>query len=123
LREVDVARRCTGYRDGEKLPNLLNQTVITVDDGTFTGATFVAAVQSIRKLGARYLVGGLPVAAEEAVARIRPLTDELVVLLAPAKIDDLRDYYDDLMDLKEADITNCLSARAKAIAGIARRTA
>ena len=62
LREDDVARRCTCYRRGQKLPDFRAQNIITVDDGTFTGATFVAAMQSLRKLGARYLIGALPVA-------------------------------------------------------------
>lgn len=124
LREKDVVRRCACYRSGRRLPDFRDQTVIAVDDGAFTGATFVAAVQSLRKMGARYLVGGLPVAPKCAVRQIRPLSDELVVLLAPTTIEDLGHYYDDFADLSDEEIVNCLANRHKAIdEGAARKTA
>jgi putative phosphoribosyl transferase len=121
LREGDVARRCACYRGGETLPDFRDQTVITVDDGTFTGATFVAALQSLRKLGARYLIGGLPVAPERVVEQIRPLTDDLIVLLVPKEIDNLGDYYGDFADLSDEEIVSCLTARHKAMEEIAAR--
>jgi len=61
LRKNDAVWRCTYYRGAQPLPDFRDQTIITVDDGTFTGATFVAALQSLRKLGARRLIGGLPI--------------------------------------------------------------
>lgn len=121
LREDDVARRCACYRGGRTPPDFRDQTVITVDDGTFTGATFVAAVQSLRKLGARHLIGGLPVASERAVEQIRPLTDDLVVLLVPKKIENLGDYYSDFAELSDDEIVSCLAARHKAVNEMALR--
>lgn len=124
LREHDVAERCECYRSGRKLPDLQDQTVITVDEGTFTGATFIAAVQSLRKLGARYLIAGLPMSTERAVEQIRPLTDDLVVLLVTNKIESLADYYDDFAELSDEELVNCLAASHKVMdEGAARTTA
>ena len=95
--------------------------MITVDDGTFTGATFIAAVQSLRKLGASHLIGALPVASERAVEQIRPLTDDLVVLLVLSNIENLEQYYDDFPDLSGAEIVSCLAGRHKAIEELAAR--
>ncbi len=72
LLESDVVRRCACYRGGRAVADFRGQTVIAVDEGTFTGTTFVAAIQSLRKIGARYLVGALPVAPKCAVRQIRP---------------------------------------------------
>jgi len=124
LRQGDVARQCACYRRGQMPPDFHDQNIIAVDDGTFTGATFAAAVQSLRKLGARYLVGALPVATRSALEKIRPLTDALVVLLAPSEIENLGDYYDDFGEVSDDEVANCVAARHKAMAEmIARRTA
>jgi len=124
LREKDVARRCACYRAGRMLRDLRGQTVITVDDGAFTGATFVAAVQSLQKMGARYLIGGLPVAPKSAIRQIHPLTDELVVLLAPTTIEDLGDYYDEFAELTDEELVSCMDTHHKAIGeGAASRPA
>jgi predicted phosphoribosyltransferase len=123
LRESDVTQRCACYRSGQPPPDFRHKTLITVDDGAFTGATFVAAAQSFRKLGAHRLIGGLPVASEQCVEQIRSLTDELVVLLAPKKIENLEDYYDDFTELSDEEIVNCLASRHKALEETATRMA
>jgi putative phosphoribosyl transferase len=115
LRKLEIARRCACYRCPGKVVDFRDQTVIAVDEGAFTGTTFVAALQSLRMMGARYLVGGLPVAPKGAIRQIWPLTDELVVLRAPAKIEDLGDYYDELRELSDEETVNCLATRAKVI--------
>ena len=109
LRELEIARRCARYRGGRGVVDFRDQTVIAVDEGAFMGTTFVAAVQSLRKMGARYVIGGLPVAPKRAVRQIGPLTDELVVLQAPVKIEDLGDYYADFTELSDEDIVTCLA--------------
>lgn len=113
LRKLEIARRCACYRGRRKVADFRDQTVIAVDDGAFTGTTFVAAVQSLRKMGARYVVGGLPVAPKRAVRQILPLTDELVVLMAPPKIEDLGDYYNDFAELSDTDVVTCLGMRSE----------
>jgi len=121
LREADVVQRCACYREGRKSPDFCHKTVITVDDGTFTGATFVAAIQSLRKLGATHIAGGLPVAPRQAIEQIRPLTDELVVLIAPETVTRLEDYYDDFPELSDEEIANCLAERQEATDKVAAR--
>lgn len=116
LQELEIARRCARYRGGRGVVDFRNQTVIAVDEGAFTGSTFVAAVQSLRKMGACYVIGGLPVAPKRAVRQIGPQTDELVVLLqAPVKIEDLGDYYDDFTELSDEEVVTCLARRSNVI--------
>jgi predicted phosphoribosyltransferase len=79
------------YRNSRQRGAFPGKTLIAVDDGAFTGATFVAALQSLRKLGANRLVGGLPIASRECIAQIHSLTDELVILFSSKEVRNLED--------------------------------
>src|SRR5215472_4484206 len=46
----EIARRQQLYRDGLSLPTLNDRTVILVDDGMATGATFLATVEAITEM-------------------------------------------------------------------------
>jgi putative phosphoribosyl transferase len=115
LLESDVVQRCASYRGGRPMVDCRAKTVIVVDDGTLTGSTFVAAIQSLRKIGARYVIGVLPVAPKGAVRLIRPLADEMVVLFSPAEMYDLNTYYEELPEVTQEDIAACSAIRQKAI--------
>ncbi len=54
--------------------------VIVVDDGLATGATMIAALHGLRHRQPARLVCALPVAAPDALERVRPLADEVVCL-------------------------------------------
>ena len=43
--QQEINRRIQRYRQGQRLPSLKDQTVILVDDGIATGATFYASLQ------------------------------------------------------------------------------
>jgi putative phosphoribosyl transferase len=123
LRKNDIARCLRRYRDFAQSQAFLAKTLITVDEGAVTGATFVAALQSLRRLGANRLIGVLPIASRESIAQIHPLTDELVVLLSPNKVENLEDYYDDFGDLSDEDVFNCFISRVKTMARVPPRNA
>jgi len=116
--ENDIARCIRRYRDGRQLRDFLAKTLITMDEGAVTVATFVAALQSLRRLGANRLIGVLPIASRECVARIDPLTDELVILLSPKKVGTLEDYYDDFGELSDEGVFNCFMSRLKTMAKV-----
>jgi len=113
--ENDIAGYLRRYRDGGQPRAFLGKILITVDEGAFTAATFVAALQSLRKLGASRLVGGLPIASRECIAQIHPLTDELVVLLSPKTAGTIEDYYQNFGDLSDEDVFNCFISRSEAM--------
>ena len=65
-----------------KIP-LKGRAVIVTDDGVATGATMQVALWAIRREDPRKLVAAIPVASEEAVARLSAEVDELVCLRMP----------------------------------------
>lgn len=56
--------------------------VIVIDDGVATSATMTCAIAASRHLGAASVTCAVPVAPAECALQLRPLCDELVVLIA-----------------------------------------
>jgi predicted phosphoribosyltransferase len=81
--EKEIWRRKRLYRGGLPFPRLAGRTVLLVDDGLATGATFEAAALALRELKPQFLVGAVPVAPPETAERVRALVDKLVVLEIP----------------------------------------
>ncbi len=67
--------------------------VIVVDDGLATGATMIAALHSLRQRKPDRLICAVPVAAPDALARIRPLADDVVCLFAPEGFQAVGQFY------------------------------
>lgn len=83
VQQREIARRQDLYRQGRQLPRLTDHTVILVDDGIATGSTFFAAVQSIKHLKPRRLIGAIPVGPVETIREACLQVDELIVLATP----------------------------------------
>jgi putative phosphoribosyl transferase len=62
------------------MPPLKGQTVILVDDGIATGATFFASLGALLKAETTRVVAAVPVAPPQVVTELKTLVDETVVL-------------------------------------------
>jgi predicted phosphoribosyltransferase len=69
------------------------RTVIVVDDGLATGATMIAALHGLRHQQPARLICALPVAAPDALERVRPLADEVICLCAPGAFQAVGQFY------------------------------
>ena len=67
--------------------------VIVVDDGLATGATMIAALHGLRHRQPARLICAVPVAAPDALARVRPLADEVFCLSAPDDFQAVGQFY------------------------------
>ena len=86
------------------------RTVIVVDDGLATGATMIAALHGLRHRQPARLVCALPVAAPEALERVRPLADEVVCLLAPADFEAVGQFYRIFDQIEDDEVIALLGA-------------
>lgn len=89
-------------------PDLLGRTVIVVDDGIATGATVVAAIQVLRKLGASHIVLAVPVAPPDALAALAPLADEVVCPLTPVNFAAVGQFYGDFTQVPDDEVRKLL---------------
>ncbi|MER7733799.1 phosphoribosyltransferase family protein [Streptomyces erythrochromogenes] len=117
---AELARQARRFRGDRPRVPLDGRTVIVVDDGIATGATAAAACRVVRAQGAARVVLAVPVAAPDAVARLRGETDEVVCLSAPRAFRAVGEWYRDFSQTPDEEVVTLL---ARAAAGTARRPA
>jgi putative phosphoribosyl transferase len=113
--QQEVARRQVLYREGRRLPTLIDRTVILVDDGIATGSTFFASAKSIKYLNPRRLIGAIPVGPLETIREARRQTDELVVLATPDPFWAVGNHYIDFAQISEHDVVEYLRLAKEAL--------
>lgn len=106
---AELARREATYRAGRPPLDLRGKTAILVDDGLATGATMRAAVAAARHLGARTVLVAAPTASPEAVADLRSVADEVVVLSTPAPYFAVGRWYEDFPQLTDSEVADLLA--------------
>ena len=104
----EVQRRIQRYRDGRALPPLKGQTVILVDDGIATGATFYAALGALIKSETARVVAAVPVAPPRIVAELKALVDEVVVLHTSAWFFGIGQFYEQFPQVEDEEVITCL---------------
>src|SRR6266508_384955 len=110
--EKEIWRRKRLYRGGLPFPRITGRTVLLVDDGLATGATFEAAVLALRELKPKRLVGAVPVAPAETAERLRVELDELVVLEVPEFFMAVGQVYGDFRQVEDAEVFRLLETAA-----------
>jgi predicted phosphoribosyltransferase len=108
----DARRRLLGDRPRV---TIAGRAAIVVDDGVATGATARAALQALRRRGARTLTLAVPVASREALATLRGEVDDLVCLAAPARFGAVSAFYADFRQVEDEEAVAIL-ARFSALA-------
>jgi predicted phosphoribosyltransferase len=88
------------------------RVAIVVDDGLATGATMIAALHAVRAKQPARLVCAVPVAAQESLAKVTPLADEVVCLQAPAEFYAVGQFYREFPQVEDEEVVALLSAGA-----------
>jgi putative phosphoribosyl transferase len=111
----EVVRRVALYRQGRAFPDLTDRTVILVDDGIATGATFFASVETVRQQKPRRLIGAIPVGPSSTLRELRPLLDELVVLMMPDPFYAVGNFYEDFAQVEDREVLQYLNLAEEAL--------
>ncbi|MNQ48081.1 putative phosphoribosyl transferase [compost metagenome] len=107
---AEIERRRSLYFGALGRPDPRGRTAIIVDDGLATGATALAAVQSLRLKSAAKVILAVPVAPPDAVAALRPEVDVLVCLSTPDMFRSVGEAYDDFHQLEDREVLDLLAA-------------
>jgi putative phosphoribosyl transferase len=113
----ELERRRLVYCAGHAPVDIAGCTAIVVDDGIATGATMRVALQAVRRRNPARVVLATPVAAEETIAKLRPLADEVVCVNLPVGLGAIGFYYHDFHQISDAEVTDIL-ARAVSLAEV-----
>jgi predicted phosphoribosyltransferase len=113
-RELD--RRERAYREGAPPLNVRGRTVILVDDGLATGATMLAAIAALRKLGPARIVVAVPVASPETCEAMAGAADEVVCAVTPQPFHAVGLWYDNFAQTTDDEVRALLHAARAASA-------
>jgi putative phosphoribosyl transferase len=109
---AEVDRRERLYREGRPSVPVQDRTVIVVDDGLATGATALAGVRVLRRLGARRIVVAAPVCSREGRARVAAEADDVVCVSTPSDFRAVSQAYESFPQLDDQAVHRCLEAAA-----------
>jgi predicted phosphoribosyltransferase len=105
-----VRRRVTTLRGGADPPELSNNPVILVDDGLASGITMRAAVEAVRKAGARRIAVAVPTGYRSSIVNLVHEVDELFCANVRAGASfAVADAYESWADVSEAEAARLLA--------------
>jgi putative phosphoribosyl transferase len=104
----EIDRRIQRYRGGRALPSLKGQTIILVDDGIATGATFYASLGAILKEEMTRVVAAVPVAPPQVATELKELVAELVVLHTSEWFFGIGQFYERFSQVEDEEVIACL---------------
>lgn len=109
----ELERREQVLRRGHPALDVRGKTVLLVDDGVATGSTLRAAVQALRKRGARRVIAAVPTVAQDTLARLRSEVDEWVVLIAPPTFRSVGEWYASFPQVTDDEVAGMLDMEGK----------
>lgn len=110
VQREEIDRRRLLYRKGRAAPDPEGRTVIVIDDGLATGATFFASAEAIRHRKPVRLIGAVPVGPRETIEEASRLVDEMVVLSIPEEFFAVGQAYVNFTQVEDADVVRYLAA-------------
>ena len=116
VEQQELRRREMRFREGRPALPVSGRTVILVDDGLATGATAVAAIESLRRQAPKAIVLAMPVGAPEALQQLRQLVDEVVCLEAPYFFRAVGQAYVDFRQTTDQEVHDILRGRHMEVA-------
>lgn len=116
--QQEIARRVERYRRGRPLSSMTGRSVILVDDGVATGATFYASVTALRTLSVRRLVAAIPVASSQVRSELLSNVDEVVILETPMSFAAIGQFYLDFSQVSDEEVIACLESSRTVPPGI-----
>lgn len=111
----EIDRRIRRYREGRTLPSLKGWTVILVDDGIATGATFFASLGALRKAEIAKIVAAVPVAPPRVLAEVKGFVDEIVVLHRSEWFFGIGQFYEEFLQVEDDEVIDCLKTVREAL--------
>ena len=107
--QEEIARRIQAYKGEQKIRDLTGSHVIVVDDGIATGSTMIAALNSIRKRGAKSIILAVPVASSESIQMLQKIADQTITLSAPTLFFAIGQFYRNFEQTTDEEVRELLN--------------
>jgi predicted phosphoribosyltransferase len=93
---------------GRTKTSFQGKTVIVVDDGVATGMTAIAALQTARQRGAKFIIMAAPVISSDSVQQLSSHCDAVVAVSVPAKLYSVGENYIDFSQTSNEEVVAAL---------------
>jgi putative phosphoribosyl transferase len=110
----ELEERVRRYRGSLDPVDVVDRTVIAVDDGLATGRSALAAVGSLRKRGAARVILAAPVASRESVRMLAEAADAVVCVEVPPDLWAVGAWYADFRPTSDTEVAELLAENARA---------
>ena len=111
----ELARREKLYRGERPMPDVAHKIVILVDDGIATGSTMLAAIRSLRILGAEKIIVATPVIAHGTLALLESAADDVVSVLTPYDFYGVGQWYENFTQTTDDEVRALLGENERQI--------
>lgn len=106
--QKELVRRELLYRDNRPFPNLVDKTIILVDDGIATGSTMLAAVKALTKHKPASIIIAVPVVARSTCDELEALVDKIVCPLTPINFYAVGLWYEQFPQISDKEVIELL---------------
>jgi len=107
--QAELSRREKVYRQGKPLLDLMDKTVILVDDGIATGATLMAAIAGLRQIcSLKQCIVAVPVVPASTVSHLTKQVDEMICLHVADDFVCIGQYYLNFSQVDDAEVLRLL---------------
>ncbi|WP_338867937.1 phosphoribosyltransferase [Spirosoma sp. SC4-14] len=104
----ELQRRERLYRNEKPPHQLVDKTIILVDDGLATGASMRAAITALRQQNPKQLIVAVPVADQQASDEFRQIADQVVCITTPSPFYGVGMWYDDFSQTTDEEVRQLL---------------
>jgi erythromycin esterase-like protein/predicted phosphoribosyltransferase len=111
----ELLRREQDYRDGRRMPDLTDKTVILVDDGLATGSSMHAAIIALREHQPGRIVVAVPAAPKSTCQQLWAIVDEVICATTPSPFLAVGAWYYDFSQTTDEEVRDLLRAAATSI--------
>jgi putative phosphoribosyl transferase len=93
---------------GRKQASFVGKTIVIVDDGIATGMTVLAALETVRRLGADRIIIAAPVVSPRTYKMLLEQCDDVVTLTMPFNFSAVGQFYGDFEQTSNAEVVSAL---------------
>jgi predicted phosphoribosyltransferase len=105
----EITRRIQTYKGEQKIRELTGYHVIVVDDGIATGSTMKAALNSVRKRGAKFVILAVPVASSSSLQMLKKMADQTISLFTPKFFFAIGQFYRNFEQTSDEEVKKLLN--------------
>jgi predicted phosphoribosyltransferase len=106
----EILRRKQVFRSVRPPAEVAGRSVIVTDDGIATGATVIAALQTVRTRRPHELIVATPVGSPDRIEEVSRWCDEVICLLTPADFWAIGQFYADFSQVSDDEAVAILES-------------